>query len=109
MLGDNAPDDRQAETAAAALGGVIRQEQFVALGRRDARSGVGDDSDPGTRLFGIAAPVSITIVSLPPHRFDGVVDQVDDDALHLFGIDSHLRHAGVVLFLGTLTSANRPS
>ena len=43
MLGDDAPDDRETETAAAALGRVVRQEEFLALLRRNARAVVRDD------------------------------------------------------------------
>src|SRR3954453_1189215 len=41
VLGDDAPDDRQAEAAAAPLGRVVRQEQLLALPRRDTRAVVG--------------------------------------------------------------------
>ena len=45
VFGDDAAHDGEAQTAAALLGRVIRQEQFVALGRRNAGAVVGDD-DP---------------------------------------------------------------
>src|SRR5262245_44295339 len=43
MLGDDPAHDGEAEPAAAPLGRVVRQEQFVAFGWRDARSVVSDD------------------------------------------------------------------
>ena len=43
VLGDDAAHDRQAEAAAAPLRRVVRQEQLLALGRRNARAVVGDD------------------------------------------------------------------
>jgi hypothetical protein len=47
VFGDDAPDNRQAESAAATLGGVVRQEQLLALAGRDAGPVVGDDDSDG--------------------------------------------------------------
>ena len=43
VLGDDPPDDRQAEPAAAALGRVVGHEQLLAIGGRHAGAVVGDD------------------------------------------------------------------
>ena len=61
VLGDDAADDGQAETAAPLLGRVVRQEQLVALRRRNARTVVGHD-DAHEVVRPDRAAVSMSIV-----------------------------------------------
>ena len=90
VFGEDVAHDREAQTGAAALGGEVGQEQFLFLVGGDAAAGIGDDD-----LHGIGQPGAVaTQQSLDRrilHGFGGVVDQVDDDALELLGIDHDRR------------------
>src|SRR5262245_34148647 len=60
MLGNNAADDGQAEAAAPALRRIVRQEQLLALRRRNARTIVGNDHARET--------VGLVALRFHPHR-----------------------------------------
>src|SRR5206468_1359939 len=97
VLRDDATHDRKPQTAAAPLRRVVRQEQLLALGWRNARAVVGDDHAHQAVGF-----VALRLHHDPPaalHRLDRIVDQVDDDAADLLGVESHERDAGRELLL----------
>src|SRR5262245_1929872 len=84
VLGNNPADDGQAEAAAPALGRIVRQEQLLALGRRNARTVVGHDH--AREAVGLVALRFHQNRSAPIHGLDRVVDKVDDDAAHLLDV-----------------------
>ena len=99
MLRDDAPDDGQAQAAAAALGRVVRHEQFFAV--RGGNPGPLSDTTNRTTAFAASCCVSIARGGMPSaaagcsaHRFDGVVHEVDDDAADLLDVEPHRRQAG---------------
>ena len=91
MLGDDPADDGEPEPAAPPLGGVVRQKELLALRWRNAGAVIGHDKadEPVRRIeLGLEDDVAAAL-----HRFDRVVDQVDDDAADLFGIQPDERKA----------------
>src|SRR5437867_2472989 len=92
VFGDDPAHDRETEPAAAPFGRVIREEQLLALGRRDARAVV-CDNDTDEVVSGVELRLDHDVAS-PLHGLDRVVDQVDDDATDLLHIQPHQRNAG---------------
>ena len=92
MLRDDSPHNREAEAAPAPFGRVVRQKQLLALGRRDARAIVGHD-DPHQVVAGVELRFDHDVAATL-HRFDRVVDQVDDDTADLLDVEANQRHAG---------------
>ena len=87
MLRDDAADNREAEAAAAPLRRIVRHEQLVTIARRHARAVIGDD-------HAREAPIGIVLrldrdPPFPIHGFERVVDQVDQNAPDLLGIDAN--------------------
>ena len=89
MLGDDAPHDGQTEAASPSLRRIVREKQLVALDGRDPGAIVGDhDTHEPIR------PVQLGFdndLALPIHGFDGVIDEVDDDAPQLFDVKAYER------------------
>src|ERR1051325_566455 len=91
--------DGKPQTAAPLLGRVVRQEQLLALGRRDARSVVGHDDPQQIVPFVVLGGQADDAGAV--HRLDGVVHEIQDHAPHLLGIDRYPRHPVAVPALET--------
>src|SRR5688500_10822147 len=89
VLRHDPADDREPEPAAAQLGRVIRKEELLALRRRDPGAVVGHDNPH--EVVGRVVPGLDVDRASPVHGLDGVVDEIDDDAADLLGVDRHLR------------------
>ena len=93
MFLDDVAHDGEAEAGAAAFGGEVGQEKFLTVLGGDAGSGIGDGEFDGFgsgRGGGDEEAAQGAIL----HGFGGVVDEIDDDALDLVGIEAQGRKLG---------------
>ena len=85
MLGDDAAHDRQTKATSAPLRRIVRKEELLAFDRRDPRAIVGDD-DTYEAVGAVELRFDDDLASAV-HRFDRIVDEVDDHAPQLFDVE----------------------
>src|SRR5882672_3353142 len=90
VLGDDAADDGQTQSRAAFARRKIRVEDALAVFRRDARAGVGDDQFQALAFGDFARDDGDAAVAGGlRHGLRRVVDEVHQRAFDLFAVDHH--------------------
>src|SRR5205085_10695857 len=76
--------------AAAHLGRIVRQEQLPGIRGRNACAVVGHDH-PQDAVRRIALRLDDDVPA-PLHRFDRIIDEIDDDAANLLRVEAYERY-----------------